>query len=61
MIISSVTTPFEGALVSLLAVTPFVLGDVEWTDVAGVVVVIVGVDSRESRVDFVDFDTDVGL
>lgn len=61
MIISSVTTPFEGALVSLLAVTPFVLGDVRWTDVAGVVVVIVGVDSRESRVDFVDFDTDVGL
>ena len=49
-------------MVSLLAVTPFVLGDdVVWTDVAGVVVVIVGVDSRESRVDFVDFDTDVGL
>jgi len=47
-------------MVSLLAVTPFVLGDLEWTDVAGVVV-IVGVDSRESGVDFADFDTDDGL
>jgi hypothetical protein len=47
--------------VSLLAATPFVLGDVEWTDVVGLVVVIVGVDSRESRVDIVDFDTDDGL
>ena len=61
MIISSVTSPFEGPLVSLLAATPFVLGDVEWTDVVGLVVVIVGVDSRESRVDIVDFDTDDGL
>ena len=61
MTISSVTTPFEGAMVSLLAVAPFALGEAEWTDVVGVVVVIVGVESRESRVDFVDFDMDDGL
>lgn len=61
LIISSVTIRLEGAVVSSLVAAPFAFGEAEWTDVAGVVVVLVGVVSREPRVDFVDFDTDVGL